>query len=78
MPLPNLPPVPLSNIVAALNIDTIAIAPRGTPVAIVGEGMTGLDADIANVVKREKRKLVSGKAGQRICAQAGWLGAAPA
>lgn len=67
------PPVPLSNIVAALNIDTIAIAPRGTPVAIVGEGMTGLDADIAKVVKREKRKLVSGKeANEYVRRQDGW------
>ena len=63
----------LSNIVAALNIDTIAIAPRGTPVAIVGEGMTGLDADIAKVVKREKRKLVSGKeANEFVRRQDGW------
>lgn len=67
------PPVPLSNIVAAFNIDTIAIAPYGTPVAIVGEGMTGLDADIARVVKREKRKLVSGKeANEYVRRQDGW------
>jgi hypothetical protein len=67
------PPVPLSSIVAAFNIDTIAIAPYGTPVAIVGEGMTGLDADIARVVKREKRKLVSGKeANEYVRRQDGW------
>lgn len=67
------PPVPLTSIVAALNIDTIAIAPYGTPVAIVGEGMTGLDADIASVVKREKRKLVSGKdANEYVRRQDGW------
>jgi hypothetical protein len=67
------PPVPLSSIVAAFNIDTIAIAPYGTPVAIVGEGMTGLDTDIARVVKREKRKLVSGKeANEYVRRQDGW------
>ncbi|MCB2062062.1 MAG: M28 family peptidase [Novosphingobium sp.] len=67
------PPVPLSDIVAAFNIDTIAIAPRGTPVAIVGEGMTGLDADISTVVKREKRKLVSGReANEYVRRQDGW------
>jgi hypothetical protein len=67
------PPFPLSSIVAALNIDTIAIAPYGTPVAIVGEGMTGLDADIAKVVKREKRKIVSGKeANEYVRRQDGW------
>lgn len=67
------PPVPLSSVVAALNIDTIAIAPYGTPVAIVGEGMTGLDADIAKVVKREKRKLVAGKeANEYVRRQDGW------
>ncbi len=67
------PPVPLTNIVAALNIDTIAIAPYGTPVAIVGEGMTSLDADIAAVVKREKRKLVPGKdANEYVRRQDGW------
>ncbi|MCB2046654.1 MAG: M28 family peptidase [Novosphingobium sp.] len=67
------PPIPLSSIVAAFNIDTVAIAPYGTPVAIVGEGMTGLDADIAKVVKQEKRKLISGKdANQYVRRQDGW------
>jgi len=67
------PPVPLSKIVAAFNIDTIAIAPHGTPVAIVGEGMTGLDADIARVVKSEKRKLVPGaEANEYVRRQDGW------
>jgi Zn-dependent M28 family amino/carboxypeptidase len=67
------PPVPLTSIVAALNIDTVAIAPYATPVAIVGEGMTSLDADIARVVKREKRKLVSGKeATEYVRRQDGW------
>lgn len=67
------PPIPLSRIVAALNLDTVAIAPYGTPVAIVGEGMTGLDADIARVVRQEKRRLVSGKeANEFVNRQDGW------
>jgi hypothetical protein len=37
------PTVPLQSIVAAINIDTVAIAGRGEPVAIVGRGTTPLD-----------------------------------
>lgn len=39
----NDPSTPLNSIVAALNLDTIAIAPRGAPVGIVGRGYTNLD-----------------------------------
>ena len=41
------PMVPLELIVAALNIDTAAIAPRGAPVAIVGRGVPELDSAVA-------------------------------
>lgn len=51
------PPLPLEKIVAAFNIDSVAIAPKGTPFAIVGRGMTGLDADIARVARLEKFRL---------------------
>ncbi|GGB63880.1 M28 family peptidase [Blastomonas aquatica] len=37
------PVVPLDQIVVALNIDTVAIAPKGAPVALVGRGESGLD-----------------------------------
>lgn len=37
------PVVPLKSIVAAINIDTVAIAGRGEPVAIIGRGTTGID-----------------------------------
>ena len=37
------PVVPLKSIVAAINVDTVAIAGRGEPVAIVGRGTTALD-----------------------------------
>lgn len=53
------PPLPLRQIVAAFNIDSNAIAPRGTPFAIVGRGMTGLDATIAKVAKAERFKIVN-------------------
>ena len=54
------PPLPLKQIVAAFNIDTVAIAPAGSPFAIVGKGMTPLDAGIAAVAKAQKKKLVDG------------------
>jgi len=37
------PVVPVESIVAAINIDTVAIAGKGEPVAIVGRGTTNLD-----------------------------------
>lgn len=51
------PPLPLKQIVAAFNIDSIALAPAGTPLGMVGMGKTGLDKAIAEVAKREKRVL---------------------
>ncbi|RZK03840.1 MAG: M28 family peptidase [Novosphingobium sp.] len=67
------PPLPLGQIVAAFNIDSFAIAPAGTPIAIVGKGMTSLDAQIAAVAKRQKRKLVtSGGIEAYVRRQDGW------
>jgi len=51
------PPVPLDTIVAAFNLDTIAVAPRGGPVALVGYGMTPLDAEVERVVTNLGRPL---------------------
>jgi hypothetical protein len=39
----NQPTVPLTSIVAALNLDTVAVAPAGGKVAILGRGTTPLD-----------------------------------
>jgi aminopeptidase YwaD len=50
------PPVPLDTIVAAFNLDTVAVAPAGSPVAIVGKGLTPLDAGIAEVLKEQGRR----------------------
>lgn len=67
------PPLPLKQIIAAFNIDSIAIAPAGTPLAIVGRGMTRLDAQIAAVAKQQKRVLVSGDAANAyVKRQDGW------
>lgn len=67
------PPLPLDNIVAAFNIDSIAIAPSGTPFAVVGRGMTGLDASIAKVAKAEHVKLkTNDEANEYVKRQDGW------
>ena len=67
------PPLPLPRIVAAFNIDSIAIAPRDTPVAIVGRGMTALDSDIETVVNQQKRTMVAGdEANEFVKRQDGW------
>lgn len=67
------PPLPLKQIVAAFNIDSIALAPAGTPLGIVGKGKTGLDAQIAEVARREKRKLSDSDAGNAYMRrQDGW------
>jgi hypothetical protein len=52
------PPLPLDRIVAALNIDSVAVARTGSPITIVGKGLTRLDPVIAQVAKEQKRKLV--------------------
>jgi hypothetical protein len=51
------PPAPLDTIVAAFNLDMVAVAPRGTPVGVVGQGLTRLDSTIAEVVRANGRKL---------------------
>jgi Zn-dependent M28 family amino/carboxypeptidase len=67
------PPLPLAQIVAAFNIDSIALAPAGTPLAIVGRGMTPLDKQIAAVARQQKRKLVeTDDANAYVRRQDGW------
>ena len=67
------PPLPLGNIVAALNIDTVALAPKGQPFAVVGKGMTPLDRYISAVAKAQKRKLAEGDAANAyVRRQDGW------
>ena len=38
------PVVPAASIVAAINMDTVAVHPRGEPVAVIGRGVAPLDA----------------------------------
>lgn len=67
------PPLPLKQIVAAFNIDSVAIAPFGSALAIVGQGMTPLDARVAQVARQQKRRLVDGAAANAyVKRQDGW------
>ena len=67
------PPVPLASIVAAFNIDSVAIGPAGQPFAIVGRGMTALDPVIAQVARQQKKRLVGDdRANLYVRRQDGW------
>ncbi|MFN3620449.1 M28 family peptidase [Sphingorhabdus sp.] len=67
------PVVPLDQIVLSLNIDTIAIAPRGSKVAIIGRGTTPLDAAVEAVAKKSGRAIESSAdANAFIQRQDGW------
>ena len=49
------PPIPLDTIVAAFNLDTVAVAPAGGPVAVIGKGLTRLDPGILEVLRETRR-----------------------
>ncbi len=67
------PVVALDKIIVALNIDTIAIAPRGAKVAIIGRGTTPFDDVIEKVSKKAKRNIEeSTEANAFIRRQDGW------
>ncbi len=51
------PPLPLENIVAAFNFDTVAVSPRGSPVGFIGEGRTPLDVIIKEAISDIGREL---------------------
>jgi hypothetical protein len=51
------PPIPLDSIVAAFNLDAVAVAPSGSPVAIIGAGLTGLDGAIEPLVRAGGRRI---------------------
>ncbi|WP_164114363.1 M28 family peptidase [Sphingorhabdus sp. Alg239-R122] len=69
--------IPLKDIVIALNIDTIAIAPRDAKVAIIGRGETSLDPAIEYVARKLGRDIESSKdANAFIRRQDGWALAA--
>ncbi|MGH6652898.1 MAG: M28 family peptidase [Sphingopyxis sp.] len=67
------PVVPLTDITVALNIDTIAISPRGTPVATIGRGRPAYDAVVRKVSTDLGRKLdEDGEADAFVQRQDGW------
>ena len=56
-----------------LNIDTIAVAPRGAKVAIIGRGTTKFDSVIENIAKKAGRKIeTSTESNDFIRRQDGW------
>jgi hypothetical protein len=68
------PPLPLKSIVAAFNLDSVAIAPAGTAVGIVGKGMTGLEKGIIQVTRAQGRRLSDSTAPNAyIGRQDGWV-----
>jgi hypothetical protein len=67
------PPIPAKAIVAALNLDTVALAARGAPVAIIGRGTTPLDPLIDTTARALGRKVDSDTdANALIARQDGW------
>ncbi len=68
------PVIPLDSIVVALNVDTIAIAPRGAKVSIIGRGVTGLDPLIEAIARKAKRTIEpSSDANAFLKRQDGWV-----
>ncbi|HEX8467220.1 MAG TPA: M20/M25/M40 family metallo-hydrolase [Allosphingosinicella sp.] len=49
------PVVPLGSIVAAVNMDSLAIAPKGEPVAVMGRGRAALDSIIDRTIAETGR-----------------------
>lgn len=67
------PTVPLASILAAINMDTIAIAPAGTPVAIMPSNTPGLNAIAASTVTAAGRTLdPDDEAAELVRRQDGW------
>jgi hypothetical protein len=67
------PVVPLDDIVVLLNLDTIAIAPRGAKVVIIGRGTPMIDRAIESVAKKMGRTIESStEANSFIQRQDGW------
>ena len=60
------PPLPLKQIVAAFNIDSPALAPPGTPLAIVGHGMTAARRRNRRGRQAQKRQIASKRRGRTL------------
>jgi aminopeptidase YwaD len=67
------PPVPLERFVAAFNFDTVAVAPAGAPVGIVGRGRTPFEQVVIEHLAKTKRVLGNRDFGESFLArQDGW------
>ncbi|MGZ8346224.1 MAG: M28 family peptidase [Allosphingosinicella sp.] len=67
------PTVPLPSIVAAINLDTIAVHPAGEPVAQIGRGLPALDAVVeATVTAMGRRVDPDNEADALVQRQDGW------
>ena len=67
------PVVPLESIVAAINLDTVAVHPAGEPVAILGRGHAPLDAAVSATAEALGRRLdTDGEADVMVQRQDGW------
>ena len=67
------PPLPLKSIVAAFNLDTVAIAGKGEAVSVIGRGHPSLDALIDETVRETGRRLdTDGDADRMAERQDGW------
>lgn len=55
------PPVPISRFVAALNLDTVATSPAGSPLTTVGRGMTPIDPVADRVAAELGRRVYEGE-----------------
>jgi len=67
------PTVPLRSIVAAINMDTVAIQPAGSPVAVMGRGIPALDAAIDATIAAMGRRLdTDDEAAELVQRQDGW------
>jgi hypothetical protein len=65
--------LPLDQIILSLNVDTIAIASRGSKVAIIGRGTTPLDSAVEAIAKKTGRMIESStNANAFIQRQDGW------
>ncbi len=68
------PPVPLASILAAFNLDMLALAPEGSPVGFIGEGRTPLDAVIRAEIARSGRAIGDRALAESFLArQDGWV-----
>ena len=66
-------PVARGHVAAAINLDTVAIAPAGEPVAVIGRGRTPLDPLIDTAARKQGRKIDDSDAANAFIArQDGW------